>query len=108
MKIYFDYIENISIEGTYIPKSTENPYYRQFLEELKNGEAKLIPYTAPKASWDEVKSKRDQLLRETDWVGLKDVTVTNEKAWLKYRQDLRDIPQKFSDPSKVVWPTKPE
>ena len=27
--------------------------------------------------------------------------------WKTYRQDLRDIPQKQTDPTNITWPTKP-
>jgi len=32
----------------------------------------------------------------------------SKKAWLTYRQALRDIPQTFSTPEEVVRPNKPE
>ena len=34
--------------------------------------------------------------------------VTMSDAWKKYRQDLRDLPASNSDPTKIVFPTKPE
>ena len=56
--------------------------------------------------FDKIRDKRDQLLRETDAHALSDRNITD--AMKKYRQDLRDLPASNSDPSKIVFPTKPE
>ena len=56
--------------------------------------------------FDEIRNKRDQLLRETDVHALSDRSITD--AMKKYRQDLRDLPASNSDPSKIVFPNKPE
>ena len=44
-------------------------------------------------------------MAETDWWALADRTLTSEQT--AYRKALRDVPQDFDSPSKVVWPTKP-
>ena len=54
----------------------------------------------------EIRDKRTDLLRETDWMSGSDVNMDDK--WKKYRQDLRDLPASNSDPSKIVFPTKPE
>lgn len=107
MKTYTDRGNFITIENSWIPKNSDNRYYQQFLEEQKNGEAKLIPHVPFAPTWNEIRSKRDDLLKESDWVGLRDVTITNEQAWLDYRQALRDIPQNFIAPESIIWPIKP-
>lgn len=56
---------------------------------------------------DSARRKRDALLKESDWVGLTDAVVKDKEAWLAYRQALRDLPQKFSNPEEVVWPEPP-
>ena len=56
--------------------------------------------------FDEIRFKRDQLLRETDVHALSDRNITD--AMKKYRKDLRDLPASNSDPNKIVFPTKPE
>ena len=62
--------------------------------------------------WDLVRMWRNNLLIQSDTAVLPDrwATMTSEKqqAWSTYRQTLRDIPQLFSDPADVIWPTKPE
>lgn len=63
------------------------------------------------AEWADVRDQRDQLLAESDVYVLPDrwavLTSDQQQAWANYRQALRDIPQNFSDPADVVWPTKP-
>ena len=59
--------------------------------------------------WKDVRSQRDRLLNETDWVVTKatETGVTVSSAWKTYRQKLRDVPSQ-SDPDDITWPTKPE
>lgn len=108
MKTYIDKNSYfIQLEELYVPKDSANRDYQQFLEELKNGEAELVPYVEPTPTWEQIRAQRDQLLKESDWVGLTDVNVSNKQQWLDYRQTLRNIPQNFTNPQDVVWPTKP-
>jgi|TARA_R100000482_G_scaffold124728_2_gene78702 hypothetical protein len=53
-----------------------------------------------------VRRKRDNLLSETDWMGMSDVTMS--AGWTTYRQALRDIPAQSGFPHTVTWPTEPE
>ena len=53
-----------------------------------------------------LRTKRDQLLAETDYLALSDVTLSSEMT--TYRQALRDLPANTTDPANPVWPTKPE
>tara|TARA_Y100001938_G_C7994680_1_gene381377 strand:- start:48 stop:335 length:288 start_codon:yes stop_codon:yes gene_type:complete len=55
-----------------------------------------------------LRDKRNALLKETDWWGASDNTMTD--AQKKYRQDLRDLPSGLDTVEKVAnvtWPTKP-
>ena len=59
--------------------------------------------------WETIKNMRNELLAKSDWTAIPDANPKPSKeAWLTYRQALRDLPQNFSEPSEVVWPTKPE
>lgn len=49
---------------------------------------------------------RTELLRETDYAALFDVTMSDEMR--AYRQALRDVPQQAGFPATIIWPTKPE
>ena len=51
-----------------------------------------------------VRSKRDRLLQDTDWMALSDVTMSDTIT--AYRQALRDIPSQAGFPFSVTWPTK--
>jgi hypothetical protein len=53
----------------------------------------------------QLRIKRNQLLAETDYLALSDVTLSTEMA--EYRQALRDLPANTTDPANPVFPTKP-
>ena len=55
--------------------------------------------------WVEVRSKRDMLLRECDWWGISDNTMSD--AQTAYRKALRDLPASESNPDNIVFPSKP-
>ena len=55
-----------------------------------------------------LRSIRNNLLKETDFYALPDVTLTDDMT--TYRQDLRDLPSGLDTVQKVAnvtWPTKP-
>ena len=54
----------------------------------------------------ELREERNELLMETDYIMVSDYPHTNKQAWIKYRQDLRDLPQ-TADLSNVEYPSKP-
>jgi hypothetical protein len=64
-----------------------------------------------------LKTHRDKLLKESDFMCLSDLVQMNGPAWeqdvYQYRQQLRDLPDLYTNPNvvyniaNVVWPTKP-
>jgi len=54
----------------------------------------------------ELRAKRNQLLTETDYLGLPDLGGFSAEM-TAYRQALRDLPANTVDPANPVWPTKP-
>ena len=56
--------------------------------------------------WNEIRSIRNGFLVQSDWTQLDD-SRENKEAWAIYRQELRDIPQTFSTPESIIWPSKP-
>ncbi len=58
-----------------------------------------------------LRTKRNNLLKETDYYALSDVTMTD--AMTNYRQELRDLPGTVADDATaadvnaVTFPTKP-
>lgn len=64
---------------------------------------------ATEKTWDDLRTKRDQLLAATDWeiVKHKELGTTIPAALKTYRQELRDLPANTSDPANPSWPVKP-
>lgn len=59
-------------------------------------------------TWDEVRSERNRLLRESDWTQVGDIPDTVDRwSWVVYRHNLRNIPQVFANPQDVVFPEPP-
>ena len=58
--------------------------------------------------WKSIRSQRNYLLAQTDWVVTKasETGVAVSDEWKTYRQALRDVPTQ-SDPDNITWPTKP-
>ena len=87
---------------------------------IQTGEVATVPLTAeeiaereayerdvlPVEQMKELRSRRNQLLAETDYLGLPDLGGFSAEM-TAYRQALRDLPANTSDPANVVWPTKP-
>ena len=56
-------------------------------------------------AWSDLRTKRTQLLSDTDYLALSDATLSEDMR--TYRQALRDLPANTSDPANPTWPTKP-
>ena len=56
---------------------------------------------------EDLRAMRNQMLTDTDWTQSRDVTLSNDTDWKKYRQELRDITKGFTSAKDVVWPKKP-
>jgi len=92
--------------------------YTQKILNGRTGEEQIIPLSAeeiaeieaqkaliPALQMEEIRSKRNRLLAETDYLALADSTLTDEMR--AYRQALRDLPANTADPANPVFPTKP-
>jgi len=92
--------------GLAIPKDLDNRHYQEYLEWSATN--KVDPADPETLTWDDIRGKRDQILRETDWTMTTGATV-DQAQWAAYRQVIRDIPQTYKDktPDDVVWPTQP-
>ena len=74
-------------------------------EEVAAKEA-FIRDVRPLLLMSELRTERNRLLAETDYLGLPDLGgFTTEMA--AYRQALRDLPANTTDPANPVWPEKP-
>lgn len=89
---------------TCIPIGSDIVEYHEYLQWLAEGNTPLPPDKTD--LWEEIRQKRDQLIRDSDWTMIPGVTV-DQAQWSAYRQILRDLPQTYSNPEDVVWPTPP-
>lgn len=107
MKTYVDYDTHILFKNKSIPKDLSNLDYIQHLNEVEAREAELV--SPPSSlSWEYIRSQRDALLKECDWVTASDATPKPSlQAWLDYRKSLREVPQNFKTPEEVIWPSAP-
>jgi len=91
-----------------VPINDDNRYYKEVKKWLEEGNEPLPP-EEPQKTWDNIRSERNQLLNQTDWVVIRArETNTNVPSdWKTYRQALRDITDTFENPNDVVFPEPP-
>ena len=96
------------VDGVQIPLTQEEIAQRQAEETAWNNGAK-------DRAIENLRQKRDNLLKQSDWEILKELEKGNtiSTAMKTYRQDLRDLPSTIadddtaSDVDAIVFPTKP-
>ena len=91
----------------FIPENTDNTMWQEYQEWLAE-ENTTEAADSESLSWDDIRSLRDDILRDTDWTMTTGATV-DQAQWAAYRQNLRDLPQTYKDktPDDVIWPTQP-
>ena len=94
-------------DKAFIPFDETNTDYQEYLEWKAEGNTPE-PVDEDTLTWDNIRSTRDKILRDTDWTMTTGATV-DQAQWAAYRQNIRDIPQTYKDktPDDVVWPTQP-
>lgn len=97
-----DYTKNIT-EGA--PQLVSGSY-QQVWNEVSASTEEIEQRKTDK--WTEVRTFRDNLLKECDWTQLQDSPITGSKLteWQTYRQELRDITTN-DNPFTLTWPNKP-
>ena len=60
-----------------------------------------------------IRSKRNELLKESDWTQLNDcpLSASKKQEWATYRQQLRDLPSSYQSANNiadVIFPSNPE
>ena len=78
-------------------------------ETARDAEEKAVADAAPARALERLRFRRNQLLAETDFYALSDVTMSDDMK--TYRQNLRDLPDGKDTVEKcdnVTWPTKPK
>jgi hypothetical protein len=74
---------------------------------VSKGKAVLSDPVPLPLTWDDIRKIRNKLLSDTDWSQLSDVPAETTAKYIPYRTELRNIPETFSTPNKVVWPDLP-
>ena len=77
-------------------------------ETARDNEEAAWANAAPARALAKLRAKRDDLLKETDFYGNSDVTMSDDMT--TYRQALRDLPADKDTVDKcenATWPTKP-
>jgi hypothetical protein len=97
-------IKYLDSNNSEIEKSLAESEIREKQQEITK-EQESPAYIA-KQKWNEIRSRRNVFLSQSDWTQLED-SKENKESWAEYRQELRDIPQTFSTPESVIWPSKP-
>ena len=75
---------------------------------FKNGKVKIL-----KETMQYLRDKRNDKLIASDWTQMPDSPLTDSKKqeWATYRQQLRDLPESYTDEDEItdiVFPTKPD
>ena len=81
-------------------------------EAARDAEEQAHNDAAPARALQELRRKRDNLLKESDWNILSELEKGNAISddWKNYRQALRDLPDGKDTVEKcnnATWPTKP-
>lgn len=77
-------------------------------ETARDNEEAAVVAAAPARALADLRSKRNRLLAETDYLALSDNTLTT--AMTTYRTALRDLPDGKDTVAKcenAIWPSKP-
>lgn len=53
------------------------------------------------------RARREQLLRDCDYIMMADYPLTDKAPWEAYRQALRDITRQTNYPHAINWPQVP-
>lgn len=59
--------------------------------------------------WNLIRAHRDEILAKCDWTQMPDVPLSDgeKELWRLYRQELRNLPQAFTNPEDVIFPEPP-
>jgi len=112
--------DGISVAGAYSGNVEEFNFYEDIKEFLTNEQIAQLEIEKQQLVEDdilfrleekknEVRRIRNQLLLESDWTQLLDVSMQENVRveWANYRQQLRDVTQQVGFPETVQWPAVP-
>ena len=65
--------------------------------------------SAKDSAMAQIRSTRNQLLKDCDWTQIADCTIPKKAEWATYRQTLRDLPSTITEPRTFTdWPHNPD
>lgn len=75
--------------------------------EIFGSDGELLESGMKDVDWIQVRTARDQALKDSDWRAVKDRTMSQE--WKDYRTALRDLPQEHEESNDAAdaWPEAP-
>lgn len=101
--------------GMFIPNDPQNRHYQMVQTWIGEGNTPDPEFTEQEITdnlWAEIRSVRDSLLKQTDFMVLSDVfshyNTTEQGEITTYRQGLRNVPENTSDPTNPAWPARPQ
>ncbi len=65
-----------------------------------------IDHRTTETQWSVIRVKRNEMLAESDWTQMPDVSMASKTDWAAYRKALRDITTQI-DPFNISWPVAP-
>jgi hypothetical protein len=95
------YTANETYDSIKILSGQTKPPYEEFKKVHDNVVHIIIPF-------ENLRVKRNELLKDTDWTQTNDIGLENEVEWEVYRQALRDLPSTTEDPETPIWPEQPQ
>ena len=100
--IVFDGVENKN--GIWFTKWKKENKFSSKAEEKRFLELEL------QKKWQEIITQRNILLSESDWIVVKSLENGTDVPtnWKNYRKMLRDVTLNYTDPYKVIFPSKPQ
>jgi hypothetical protein len=95
------YSANDTYDSIKILSGQTKPSYEEFKIVYDRVVNVIVPF-------ENLRAKRNELLQDTDWTQVSDITLENWEEWVAYRQALRDLPANTEDPTHPEWPEPPQ
>jgi phage-related protein len=95
-------------DGTPNEDITDFTPYQSLIDAHNAEKQRIVDYELNSiVSFEELRTKRDNLLEDTDFRVLSDYQGNDQQAWLDYRQELRDLPDGYEPVKNPSYPKQP-
>lgn len=105
--VFFNGIPLMSDPSTIVQIKDDANYGKTFKEIYNFTDEDVVEFVA-RAKWVQIREYRNLELKESDWTQGADVPDNIKLPWATYRSTLRNIPDMFTDPDSVIFPTRPQ